>query len=419
MPQTSAAPSQNARTSARRTIDAIDPRGKTVFVRADFNVPTDDAGKITDDRRIRGALPTIESILARGGAVVVASHFGRPAGTGYEAADSLRPVYTRLKELLAGKAEVLFAGQVPTDDATKAAVAALRPGQVLLIENLRFEKGEKKGDAAFAEKLAGYGQVYVNDAFGASHRADASMVALARAMKSRGAPAVAGRLLAKELAFLGEALDHPKHPFVAIVGGAKVSDKLLALSNLLDKVDSIIVGGAMAYTFLRAEGVPTGNSLVEADMVERAHQIMHDARAKGRSILLPTDHVCGRALQAGTETQTVIGGIPDGWMGLDIGPHTQLRFAEACRAAKQVVWNGPMGAFETKPFDAGTTAIARAVAEATALGAVTIAGGGDTAAALDEAGLADALTHVSTGGGASLEMLEGKQFESVLALDPA
>jgi phosphoglycerate kinase len=411
-------PTAPARAS-RRTVDRIDPRGMRVFVRADFNVPTDDAGAITDDRRIRGALPTIESLLARGASVVVASHFGRPAGTGFEVGESLSPVFERLKQLLAGKAEVLFAGKVPTDAESRAAVASLRPGQVLLLENLRFEKGEKKGDPSFAATLAGYGDAYVNDAFGASHRADASMVALPRAMRAKGAPAVAGRLLEKELRFLGDALEHPKRPFVAVVGGAKVSDKLQALANLIDKVDVIVVGGAMAYTFLRSEGVTTGTSLVEPDMVERARAIMHDARARGRTIMLPVDHVCGRALAAGTETTECVGAIPDGWMGLDIGPRSRAQFADALCSAGQVVWNGPMGAFETKPFDAGTLAVARAVAEATTHGAVTIAGGGDTAAALDAAGLAEALTHVSTGGGASLEMLEGKRFESVDALDPA
>ena len=405
--------------SPRRTVDQVDPAGKTVFVRADFNVPTDDRGAITDDRRIRGALPTIRALLERGAAVVVASHFGRPSGTGYEAAESLAPVHRRLAELLAGAATVRFAGQVPTDAASQAAVAALRPGEVLLLENLRFEKGEKKGDPAFADRLADYGQVYVNDAFGASHRNDASMVALPRAMAARGCPAVAGRLLDRELRFLGQALDHPQRPFVAIVGGAKVSDKLQALANLLDKVDVIMVGGAMAYTFLRAEGVGTGSSLVEPDMVDRARQILHDARSRGRSILLPVDHVCGRALAAGTPTMECVGAIPDGWMGLDIGPRSRELFAEACRSARQVVWNGPMGAFETAPFDVGTRAVAEAVSEATAAGAVTIAGGGDTAAALDAAGLAERLTHVSTGGGASLEMLEGKRFDSVAALDPA
>jgi phosphoglycerate kinase len=289
----------------------------------------------------------------------------------------------------------------------------------LLLENLRFEKGEKKGDPAFAATLAGYADAYVNDAFGASHRADASMVALPRAMKSRGAPALAGRLLEKELQFLGAALEAPKRPFVAIVGGAKVSDKLLALSNLLDKVDMVIVGGAMAYTFLRAEGVSTGSSLVQPEMIEKARDILRAAQERGCTILLPIDHVCGRALAAGTETCEVIGGIPDGWMGLDIGPRSRDLFAEACLTAKQVVWNGPMGAFETAPFDVGTMTIARAVAAATRTGAITIAGGGDTASALDIAHLADALTHVSTGGGASLEMLEGKRFESVDVLDPA
>ncbi len=391
--------------------------GKTVFVRADFNVPTDDANRITDDRRITAALPTIRHILKSGGAVVAASHFGRPAGTGFEPEQSLRPVYERLRDLLKGEAEVLFAGQVPTDDAARAAVQALKPGQVLLLENLRFEKGEKKGDAGFAGKLAALGAVYVNDAFGASHRNDASMVALPQAMNPK--PCVAGLLLMKEIEFLGNALEHPKRPFVAIVGGAKVSDKLSALSNLLTRVDSIIVGGAMAYTFLRAGGTATGSSLVEAAMIDKAKEVLAQANAAGKTIHLPVDHVCGRELKAGTETMTCEGAIPDGWMGLDIGPRSRKEFSAAIAASKQVVWNGPMGAFETPPFDAGTRAIADAVVAATAAGAVTIAGGGDTAASLEAAGLAHKLTHVSTGGGASLEMLEGRKFDSVGALDDA
>lgn len=400
---------------AKRSILETDVRGKRVLVRADFNVPTDAANRITDDRRISAALPTIRHIVKGGGAVVAVSHFGRPAGTGYEPDQSLRPVYARLAELLKGEADVLFAGQVPTDAASRAAVGALKPGQVLLLENLRFEKGEKKGDAAFASALAGYADVYVNDAFGASHRDDASMVALPNAMKPR--PCVAGLLLVKEIEFLGGALEHPRHPFVAIVGGAKVSDKLNALSNLLASVDSLIIGGAMAYTFLRSQGVATGRSLVEAAMVEKAGEILAQARATGKAILLPTDHVCGRELRAGTETCTVSGAIPEDWMGLDIGPATRGAFADAIVGSRQVVWNGPMGAFETSPFDAGTRAVADAVVAATARGAVTIAGGGDTAAALEAAGLAGGLTHVSTGGGASLEMLEGRKFASVAALD--
>lgn len=402
---------------AKKSVLDLDVRGKRVFVRADFNVPTDDANRITDDRRITAALPTIRHILRNGGAVVAASHFGRPAGTGYEPDQSLRPVFERLSQLLAGEAEVLFAGQVPTDAAAKAAVAALRPGQVLLLENLRFEKGEKKGDAAFAAALAGYADAYVNDAFGASHRDDASMVALPLAMKPR--PCAAGLLLTKELEFLGNAIDRPRRPFVAIVGGAKVSDKLSALSNLLQRVDSIIVGGAMAYTFLRAQGVATGASLVEAAMVDEARRVLGEAASAGKRILLPSDHVCGRALEAGTPTQVVVGAIPEGWMGLDIGPASRRAFASEIGAAKQVVWNGPMGAFETPPFDEGTRAVADAVVAATAAGAITIAGGGDTAASLEAAGLASRLTHVSTGGGASLEMLEGKKFDSVGALDAA
>jgi phosphoglycerate kinase len=402
---------------AKKSILQTDVRGTRVLVRADFNVPTDDANRITDDRRIVAALPTIRHILKGGGSVVAVSHFGRPAGTGHEPDQSLRPVHARLAELLKGEADVLFAGQVPTDEASRAAVAALKPGQVLLLENLRFEKGEKKGDPAFASVLAGYGDVYVNDAFGASHRNDASMVALPNAMKPR--PCVAGLLLMKEIEFLGHAIEHPMRPFVAIVGGAKVSDKLNALSNLLASVDTLVVGGAMAYTFLRAQGVATGRSLVEEAMVAKAGEILSHAGRSGKRLLLPSDHVCGRELRAGTETCTVTGAIPDGWMGLDIGPATRRAFADAIVAAGQVVWNGPMGAFETPPFEAGTRAVADAVVAATARGAVTIAGGGDTAAALEGSGLAGGLTHVSTGGGASLEMLEGRKFDSVAALDDA
>jgi phosphoglycerate kinase len=404
----------------KKRIDSVDVAGKRVFVRVDFNVPME-GGVIGDDRRIKASLPTIRSVLSRGGRAVLASHLGRPEGKGFEAEYSLAPVARRLAELLGADAPhgVAFPSGDCGDDASRAAVAAMPERGVVLLVNLRFAMGEKKGDAAFAGTLAGLCDIYVNDAFGTSHRADASMYALPMAMRAAGKPAVAGRLLEKELRFLGAALERPQRPFVAIVGGAKVSDKLAALSNLLDKVDVIVVGGAMAYTFLRAQGVTTGSSLVEPEMVEKARGILHDAQAKGRTILLPVDHVCGRKLEAGTETTVVVGAIPDGWMGLDIGPRSQQAFAEACRSARQVVWNGPMGAFETKPFDAGTMAVARAVAEATRSGAVTIAGGGDTAASLDAAGLADALSHVSTGGGASLEMLEGKRFESVDALDPA
>ncbi len=400
---------------SKKSIKNADLSGKRVLVRADFNVPTDDSNVITDDRRIQAALPTIRHILKHGGSVVAVSHFGRPSGNGHEPDQSLKPVFERLQQLLKGEAEVLFAGKVPTDAESQAAVAQLKPGQVLLLENLRFEKGEKKGEPAFASALAKYGHAYVNDAFGASHRNDASMVALPQAMKPN--PCLAGFLLERELQFLGAAIQNPKRPFVAIVGGAKVSDKLSALSNLLSRVDTIIVGGAMAYTFMRAQGLETGKSLVESGMIEKAGDILAEARAKGKSLLLPTDHVCGRELKSGTETRVFQGSIPEGWMGLDIGPATQDQYCKTVQAAKQVVWNGPMGAFETPPFDAGTRAVARAAAAATTHGAVTIAGGGDTAAAVEAFGLADSLSHVSTGGGASLEMLEGRNFDSVAALD--
>ena len=404
------------RASARRSVDALDPKGKRVFVRADFNVPTDDAGAITDDRRIRGALPTIESLVSRGAAVVVASHFGRPAGTGFEAGESLRPVFERLRQLLAGKAEVLFAGQVPTDDAAKAAVAALKPGQVLLLENLRFEKGEKKGDPAFASRLADLADIYVNDAFGCSHRGDASMLALPKAMRAQGKPCVAGMLLEREIKFLSGVIEKPVRPFVAIVGGAKVSDKLAALRNLCQRVDSILVGGAMAYTFLKAGGTAVGRSRVQDDMLEEARSILAFARERGCRIELPSDHVCADALAAGVATQICVGAIPDGLMGLDIGPDTVRRYSDRVASASTILWNGPVGAFETAPFDSGTSALAKAVSAATAKGAISVAGGGDTAAAVEHAGLASGFSHISTGGGASLEMLEGKRFECIDAL---
>jgi phosphoglycerate kinase len=310
-----------------------------------------------------------------------------------------------------------MAGDVPTSPESAAAAAALKPRQVLLLENLRFEKGEKKGDPAFAAKLAGYADAYVNDAFGCSHRSDASMDALPRAMAPR--PCVAGLLLERELTYLQGVLDQPQRPFVAIIGGAKVSDKIAALNNLCGRVDTILVGGAMAYTFLLAQGIGVGRSLVQHDMVDQARTILALAKERGTALLLPSDHVCGAELKAGTATSIVTGAIPDGLMGLDIGPATLAAYAAAVRSAKTVVWNGPMGAFETEPFQAGTFGLARAVAEATKLGCISVAGGGDTASAVDQAGLASSLTHISTGGGASLEMLEGKSFACLAALQDA
>jgi phosphoglycerate kinase len=351
--------------------------------------------------------------------VVLASHLGRPEGTGYQASESARPVRDLLEQLLAGHTEgpVQMAGEVPTSQESAAAAAALKPRQVLLLENLRFEKGEKKGDPAFAAKLASYADAYVNDAFGCSHRTDASMDALPRAMSPK--PCVAGLLLERELTYLQGVLEHPKRPFVAIIGGAKVSDKIAALTNLCGRVDTILVGGAMAYTFLLAQGVGVGRSLVQRDMVEQARTILGLAKERGTTLLLPNDHVCGAELKPGTPTSVVTGSIPDGVMGLDIGPETLSTYSAAVKGAKTVMWNGPMGAFETEPFNAGTFGLAAAVAEATKHGCTSVAGGGDTASAVEQAGLAEALTHISTGGGASLEMLEGKSFACLDALQDA
>ena len=402
---------------AKKTIDQLDVKGRRIFIRADFNVPQDDKGRITDDRRIQATLPTIRSVLARGGSVVAASHLGRPEGSGHEADYSMGPVVERLRELLGNDAvSVRLVGKLPTDVDAAAAAAVLKPGEVLVLENLRFEKGEKKGDAGFAGKLAAYADAYCNDAFGASHRNDASMLALPTAMQSR--PRVAGLLLARELKFLGDTIAHPPRPFVAILGGAKVSDKLPALRNLIGRVDTIVIGGAMAYTFLLAQGHDVGRSLVQRDLVNEAKALLAEAPAKGTRLVLPVDHVCGQLLEEGTPTQ-VCAHVPEDWMGLDIGPATEKAFAAEIATAKLVVWNGPMGAFEIPPFDHGTMAMAKAVAAATKAGCITIAGGGDTAAAVEVAGMADALTHISTGGGASLEMLEGKDFDSLKPLDEA
>jgi len=404
----------------KKRIDSVDVAGKRVFVRVDFNVPMD-GGAITDDRRIKASLPTIRSVLSRGGRAVLASHLGRPEGKGFEAEFSLAPVAKRLAELLGADAPhgVAFPSNDCTDDASRAAVAAMPERGVVLLDNLRFAKGEKKGDAAFADKLAGLCDIYVNDAFGTSHRADASMYALPMAMRAQGKKCVSGFLLSAELEYLIARIAAAQKPFLAILGGAKVSDKIMAIENLMAKVDRLIIGGAMAYTFLRAQGVATGNSLVEADRVELAKEILAKAKAKGCEILLPSDHACGREFKAGTETMTAVGAIPDGWMGLDIGPATRAAFGAAIRSSKTVVWNGPMGVFEMPPFDAGTRAVAAAVVDATAAGAITIAGGGDTAAAVEEFGLAEKLSHVSTGGGASLEVLEGKHLVCLDAIDDA
>jgi phosphoglycerate kinase len=408
------------RSMHKKRIDSVSVAGKRVFVRVDFNVPME-GGVIGDDRRIRASLPTIRSILSRGGRAVLASHLGRPEGKGFEAEFSLAPVARRLAELLGADAPsgVSFPSEDCSDEKAALAVAGMPERGVVLLENLRFAKGEKKGDSAFAGKLAGLCDLYVNDAFGTSHRADASMFALPMAMRAQGKPCVSGFLLAAELEYLIARIAAAERPFLAILGGAKVSDKILAIENLMAKVDRLIIGGAMAYTFLRAQGLGTGNSLVEADRVDLAREILAKAKARGCEIMLPTDHACGREFKPGTETMTAAGAIPDGWMGLDIGPATRVSFGAAIRSSRTVVWNGPMGVFEMPPFDAGTRAVADAVVAATASGATTIAGGGDTAAAVEEFGLAAKLSHVSTGGGASLEVLEGKHLVCLDAIDDA
>jgi phosphoglycerate kinase len=398
---------------AKKSVADIDPAGKTILVRVDFNVPQDDAGGITDDRRIRMALPTIRSILDRGGKAVLMSHLGRPAGKGYEPAFSLAPVATRLGELL-GRPVALAADTGGPDSQAKA--KALPAGGVLVLENVRFNKGEKKGDdAAYVAGLAALADAYVNDAFGTCHRTEASMHAVPVAMKTAGKPAVSGFLVEKEIQYLSDAVAKPKRPFVAILGGKKVSDKIAVITNLLSICDHVLIGGAMAYTFSLAQGGKTGKSLVEPDKVELAKELL----AKGGSkLVLPVDTHCADAFSAAANKRVVpAGAIPDGFEGLDIGPETARRYADIIRGAGTVVWNGPMGVFELPPFDAGTKAVADAVAEATAKGAITIIGGGDSAAAVEQLGYAEKVSHVSTGGGASLEMLEGKAFETVAALD--
>lgn len=400
---------------AKKTIAQIDVSGKRVLIRVDFNVPIEH-GAITDDRRIASAVPTIKSVIGRGGKAILISHMGRPEGTGYVAEDSLKVCAERLASLLG--VPVGFPSQDCTDAAAAAAVSALKNGEVALLENLRFHKAEKKGDATFAAKLAAYGDIYVNDAFGTSHRPDASMVAVPKAMA--GKPRVSGLLVEKEIKFLSEALAKPAKPFVVVLGGAKVSDKMACIENLLPKADAVLVGGAMAYTFLKAQGHGVGTSRVEEDRLKDAKRMLDLAAKLKCDLHLPTDHVCGNSFsEAPSDIEVFDGLIKDGFMGLDIGPKTQTRYALTLRKAKTIVWNGPMGVFEWKAFATGTQQVAKAIAHATKEGAVSIVGGGDSAAAVEQFGLADQMTHVSTGGGASLEMLEGKRFESVDLLDEA
>jgi len=400
----------------KKRIDQIEVRGKRVLMRVDFNVPLKD-GKITDDRRIRAAMPSIKSVLDRSGRLVLISHLGRPKGAGYEKEFSLEPCAARLGELLGRGRPAMFPSHDCIDGSATAAVNLLQESQVVLLENLRFHKAEQKGESEFALRLAAYAEIYCNDAFGTCHRPDASMVAVPRALV--GKPRVCGFLVEKEIRYLSDALSKPARPFVVVLGGAKVSDKLPAIENLLPRADAILVGGAMAYTFLKAQGKKVGASRVEDDRLADARRIL-DAAARGKCrIHLPIDHVCAARFEETASPKPVSGEIPDGLMGLDIGPKTVAEFGAVLRAAKTVVWNGPMGVFEWSAFAAGTKGVGEAIVAATSAGATSIVGGGDSAAAAEEFGFADRLSHVSTGGGASLEMLEGRKFESVELLDNA
>ena len=389
----------------KMTIEDVQVKGKKVLVRCDFNVPLDANKNITDETRINAALPTIKYLLDNGAAVILCSHLGRPKGE-FNMKYSLAPVAKRLSEKLGF--EVKLAKDVIGPDAKKLA-AEVKPGEAVLLENVRFHAEEEKNDPAFAKELASMAELYVSDAFGTVHRAHASTAGVADYL-----PAVAGYLIGKELTFLGNAVENPVRPFVAILGGAKVKDKIGVITNLLEKVDTLIIGGGMAYTFSKAMGGEIGNSLLDEERVGLAKEMMDTAKAKGVQLLLPVDTVIANDFDNPTEIKTVEAGkIPEGWQGLDIGPKTVELFSGAVKAAKTVVWNGPMGVFEKPEFAKGTLAIATAMAESDA---TTIIGGGDSAAAVTQMGLADKMSHISTGGGASLEFLEGKVLPGVACL---
>jgi phosphoglycerate kinase len=395
----------------KRTLESLDAagiEGKRALVRVDFNCPVKD-GVVTDNTRIRAALPTIEYLRSRGARVVLLSHFGRPKG-GADPKYSLQPVVRELERLLGSPVKFLAE---PLSDSAVTETRRLPRGAVAMAENTRFYPGEETNDPELAGRFAALGDFYVNDAFGSAHRAHASTEAVARVLK----PAVSGFLMQQELKYLGDALDQPKRPFVAVLGGAKISGKIDLISALLPKVDQVLLGGAMACTFFAAMGLETGRSLVEVERIEMARRLLADA---GDKLVLPAGGVAGRELKSDTETRTVPrDGIPEGWAIFDIDPATEKDFGTRIEGAGTVVWNGPMGVFETPPFDHGTIAVAKAMAAATAKGAVTVIGGGDSAAAVAQAGLEDRMTHVSTGGGASLEFLEGKTLPGVAALDEA
>ena len=388
----------------KKTVEDIDVSGKKVLVRCDFNVPMKD-GVITDAKRIVEALPTIKYLLSHNAKVILCSHLGRPKGE-FNMKYSLAPVAEKLSELLGAQVEI--ASDVIGADA-KAKAAALKEGQAMLLENVRFHAEEEKNDPAFAKELASMADIFVNDAFGTAHRAHASTAGVADYL-----PAVCGYLIQKEITIMGGALENPKRPFVAILGGAKVSDKIGVIKNLLNKVDTLIIGGGMAYTFMAAKGHNIGTSICEEDKIDLAKDLMAEAKEKGVNFVLPVDNIVGREYKEDTVFMRIYSNaIPDGWMGLDIGPTTQELFAKTLIGAGTVVWNGPMGVSEWEHFASGTKAVATAVAES---GAVSIIGGGDSAAAIEKLGFADRMTHISTGGGASLEFLEGIELPGIACL---
>lgn len=390
----------------KKSVLDADVKGKKVLLRCDFNVPQNkETGAITSDKRIVAALPTIKYLLENGAAVIACSHLGKPKGE-WKPKLTLAPVAERLSELLGQK--VIFANDIIGDDA-KAKAAALKPGEIMLLENLRFDIREEKNGADFAKALADMAEVYVSDAFGTVHRAHASTAGVAAYL-----PAYAGLLVEKELSVMGKALDDPKRPFVAVLGGAKVSDKIGVINNLLEKADTVIIGGGMAYTFIKAMGYEIGNSLLEADKLDYALEMIEKAKRNGVSLLLPVDTAVGNEFKADCDSEIVdIKAMPAGWMGMDIGPKTIKLFSDAIKNAGTVVWNGPMGVFEFDAFAKGTKAMAQALADS---GAITIVGGGDSAAAVEKLGFADKMTHISTGGGASLEFLEGLELPGVACL---
>ena len=391
----------------KKTVKDVDVRSKRVLVRVDYNVPLDANGNVSDDKRITASLPTINYLLEQGARIILCSHLGRPKGE-VKKEFSLAPVAKRLKELLPG-VNIYFASDCIGEEAQQKA-AALKDGEILLLENLRFHKEEEKNDLEFAKKLASLAEICVSDAFGTVHRAHASTAGVAAYL-----PAVAGFLIGKELSIMGGALENPERPFVAILGGAKVADKIGVITNLLNKCDTLLIGGGMAYTFFKAMGYEIGDSLLDAESIDLAKQLMETAKEKGVKLLLPVDTVVAKAFAADAEHMTVAANaIPAGWQGLDIGEKTRELFAAEIKNAKTVIWNGPMGVFEFPEFAKGTEAVAKACAEC---GGTTIIGGGDSASAVKKLGYADKMTHISTGGGASLEFLEGKVLPGVAALN--